>query len=413
MTQHAAPLIRASKLHSPARFLIVSIAAALIIAARRYPQFIDPEGWVEDARFIVPSLLSEGWTYIFVPLNGYFIVGAKLISWIALHLSFENYPLVSTILGTVVQAACVGAIAAAPLILNCRLLLAFAVVLVPIAPEPFGISLYTFWWLGLLSFATAFWDDRRATGIWIALIAFTGLSSPIGTFTLPIFGMRAFMERTRASYFALAVMALCSAVQVVAALTTHAVHTEIAEFMNVMGTATAIVDKYFGYYLTTTKVFLPVLGLGLFLVIVGGFFTRQNRYVYGLLLLALAMAILSSIVRVPVAAPHPVLAGPRYFFYPFIFISWLLTLIISTSDQRYASMMRALAAAALLGGGTMLAQRFVRHQQAITPWADQVAACLTRPTSTFVIHRTGMLNGTWPAHYTRQICEAGFAGAIF
>ncbi|MCG2942240.1 hypothetical protein, partial [Escherichia coli] len=72
---------------------------------------------------------------IFEPVNGYLILPSRIITYIALFISFEHYPVISTIIGIAAQAACVAAVAASPTYLRGRILCAVMMVILPMNAE--------------------------------------------------------------------------------------------------------------------------------------------------------------------------------------------------------------------------------------------------------------------------------------
>lgn len=90
------------------------------------------------------------------------------------------------------------------------------------------------------------------------------------------------------------------------------------------------------------------------------------------MLLLVLLAVASSLGRVPIEATHPVLAGPRYFFYPAVTILWAL-LWLAARAPRHVS-----AVAAALVGVTVPSALLNFTGMSWTPerpWSEQAMAC--------------------------------------
>lgn len=387
-----------------ARWATAFLVAALLIAIRRWPQIADPAVWVEDGVLVVPGLLEHGWRFIFEPLNGYLILPSKLTSWLALKLSFTHYAFVSTILSTLVAALCVSLIAVCPSILPARLALAFATVLVPIYPEPFGLPLYVFWWTSLLLFVALFW---RGDGVFgrATCVVVGGVSSPLVIVLTPLFVLRLSFDRSFGALVAALLSILVSALQAYFVFTTANSQTNRDFSIEALGLG---IEKFFGFFAFLDSAMALPAGLLLIALLLFGLRFVEGRFAYLLLGLCLMATIVASLGRMEVAAFHPVRAGPRYFFYPYIIIFWMLIYLV----VRGRSWIK-LASVIFLGLAILdLKPRFVRQQQAIMAWPDQVRQCLSQPSTTFVIKTNDKARHVWTHDFSRSLCAAGQRGAV-
>ena len=369
------------------RFIMIFAIAALGIVLRRWEQFIHPGVWVEDGSAVLPSFVEHGWAGLFLPVQGYLVVPCKIVSYTALQLSFNQYALISTVLATAVQAACVGAVACAPTVLPARRMLALAVVLLPTGPEAFGLPIFVLWWTTLLIFLALFW--RADTSQWprIASLMIGALSSPMIILLLPLFILRAAIERRRSHIFATGWAIALATIQAAVILREQA--RQVSPF-SALTQPDLLISKYLGTALYGLDMNgAALLGCIMIAVLVGGLFTlpTSERFSYLLLGLCLGCAILSSVARVPVDAPHPIFAGPRYFFYPITCILWMLVWITARSRRRPA----ALVAAAFIGAYVPLLARALpfRDQVPVLAWPKQVKACARADTYTFQLEFAG------------------------
>jgi hypothetical protein len=316
---------------------LVVIFVVLLLLRRGY-QLISPEVWDEEGTQILRDFIAQGPLAIFQPLNGYLVIAPRLLCGAAYLLSFAFYPYLSTIFTWLFILGALLVIALHPSKLAGGGLLSLAVLLVPTDPETFGIPLYAFWWASLLLFVALFWDERTRHLPWrLGCVILGGLSSPMIVPGLPLFWVRAVLYRRQWREWLLAGAAtLCFAVQVAIIAGAGDVGRRPALNAEV---ARATLNKFFAYYAVgQMRVFrepwiLALLCI-LILAVIGVALWRQRRsptlWFLGMLLFA---AVALAITRVDVAFLHPVHAGPRYFFFPYLLMSWLLLQIVYTERQ--------------------------------------------------------------------------------
>src|SRR3954452_24947754 len=106
--------------------------AMAIVLSRRWDQIVDPQVWVEEGAQFIPAALERGLRSGLEPVNGYFILTARIQTLLALKLGgLARYPAVSTALGLALRAAILAWIASAPLVNRGGALLCLAVALLP------------------------------------------------------------------------------------------------------------------------------------------------------------------------------------------------------------------------------------------------------------------------------------------
>lgn len=399
------------KRSSVLRALAVFGFAAIVIAARRWTQLVGPDVWVEDGTIVLPSFVKEGWAGLFHPVNGYLIVPSKLTSDVALTLSFAHYAIVSTILAIGAQAGVVVVIAFAPTILAAPVLAALLVPILPIGSEVYGLPLFVFWWTTTLLFVGLFWKDGRSLAGRLATIVIGGLSSPFVVAAWPIFALRAAMQRTRGNVIAFVASLAVAAIQGYVMVRDHA--TGATPPVDALHHLPDIVRKYFGTALYTVGQHgAEAFGIAVIVFLAGAMFAlpKERRIVYVMLGMCLAVAVLTSIARVPVGAPHPLLAGPRYFFFPLILTGWMLIMIAKEGHRTVA-----LCATLIVGAyAPSLAAAFHYDPQVSrAPWPDQVAACVASPSDYTFDIQLGRPDASWHLTLSGDDCRALQAGAYF
>ncbi len=391
--------------------LVVFVVAVIAIGARRWPQLISPDVWVEDGLTVVPSYVHDGWAGLFDPVNGYLIVPSKLTTFVALTLSFDHYALVSTILAIAAQAAVVVVVAVAPTVLAAPVLAALLALFLPIGSEVYGLPLFVFWWTTLLLILALFWRDGTSLGWRVAAIVVGGLSSPFVVAAWPAFAVRAVVDRNRGNLVALVAALALATVQGSIMMRLHATGAEPP--FEALHHIPSLISKYFG----TALYSLGQHGAGPFGAAVVIFLAgavlaipRERRLVYVLLALCLAVAIFTSVARVPVDAPHPLLAGPRYFFFPLLLTGWMLIMLAQEARRSVALIAMIIAGAY---APSLAASFLYQPQEPREPWPDQVAACVAAPdTYTFDI-QLGIPNRSWALTLRGDDCRKLEATAWF
>lgn len=313
-------------LNHPATLIAVFF---LLLLLRRGYQLVSPEVWDEEGTQILPDFIHQGPWSIFKPLNGYLVVAPRLICWLAYSTSFSCYPYVSTVLTWLFILGVLLLVAWHPSKLAGGVLLSLAVLLVPTDPETFGIPLYAFWWASLLLFVALFWDEQTRHLPWrIGCVVLGGLSSPMIVPGLPLFWVRAWLYRRQWREWLLAAVAtLCFVAQVsVIARAGGVVRSPHFTWQ----VARATIEKFFGYYavgqmrvLREPWILIVVSLFVLSVAVLALWYQRRTLapwFLWGLLLAAIVLGI----ARVKVELLHPVHAGPRYFFFPYILLSWLM-----------------------------------------------------------------------------------------
>jgi hypothetical protein len=88
---------------------------------------------------------------------------------------------------------------------------------------------------------------------------------------------------------------------------------------------------------------------------------------------------------------HPVFAGPRYFFFPFVFLSWLWLDVLFSTARPAAKLVPAVAVALGLFSTSMHFNRRHAHLE----WQPAVRALLSQGYATLPVHSDGSLIRQW------------------
>jgi hypothetical protein len=394
------------RLARSAYLLAAFVLFAALIAFRRPVEFVHPGVWDEDGTHNLPDYILYGIGSLARPVSGYLIVVPKLITMLSAKISFVHYPLVANIIATVFEAFVLVCICVCPTYLRWRFVCALAVALVPTDPEVFVLPLYTFWFAGLLAVLAVLWRTTASSGpLMLARYAFVvlgGLSSPLIVPLAPLFVVRAVVQRQR-EWIPAALAVLCAATQMLVLHGTHMLEaiTPVSQLV-APNELIAVWLKYFGgvaaysgpeaLMLTTHQ----ALGLtfGATVVVTGVAALNRDRVdrtvwvLVGLYVLAIGL----SVARVPASATTPYEAGPRYFFYPFIFMAWALINLAAVSGRAGAIALGVLLCATAAGS----LMRFQRNSQPLN-WVNNVVACSQAPGASYTvpIHFNGDVSMTW------------------
>lgn len=383
----------------PVGWRVALILAATIAALywRRPDQFWSPYIWVEDGTVSLVQYIRYGPLYLFYPVEGYLILPSKLLQLAALTISVDWYPHIAFGLTILFTAAVLCAVALSPTTLRWPLACALFLLLVPVDSEVFGTSHYAFWWGTLLLLPPLLWPPTHEDRLWprVAMVVLGGLSSPMVVALLPVFALHALLRRTRNTVIVAAIALACAVIQLLMVLYSGTHGTTVPTAIHFK----TLVAKFFGMFVywepnaKLTRSFNIGSVFVLLLLAAAATAWRELRWRHLALALALGASVTVSLARVPLDVIHPVTAGPRYFFYPYIFLGWLAIELIPLA-RRWAAVPLALCVAASLHQFVEYGQR--RHDP--MDWRAEVARCEeATETYRFSVHFAGKADYLWHA----------------
>ena len=375
------------------RFEYAGLFALLLLlgVSRRACQLQYPDVWDEDGIKIIPGIIRNGASSLFDPVNGYMVLVPKLLSFISLHISFSHYGLISSILTFLLIAAVALAVAASPTILLGKRWCALALFFIPSDPEIFGLPLYTFWWVSILLFLLVLWEEENSSSlVRIVFVVLGGLSSPVIVSLLPLFYWRSYIYRARTAEHLVAFLATLIAVfQMRFIFSAGASHMPSPRSM-----LQHVIPKFFGSFLVGNLWHQAAWVFGMALVILIAFWIYDNRIRMSLstsivLPYLLAVGIALSILRIDPAIIHQKLAGPRYFFYPFVALFWILVQI-GYNRNKYRHIAFAFIAIAMVNAIPVWSRS---HDD--LHWKDHVLSSYYFPYYTFPVQFNGEAALAW------------------
>ena len=383
----------AKKLDSnPTLFLL----ASTLLLLRAWPRLFYPEVWVEDGTENLYGLINYGFIDVFRHVGGYLVLIPKLISFIALKISFSYYPLISILLAWAFTILVFFVIVKAPLYLRGQYFLAIACFLIPSDPECFGLPMYTYWWGALLLFVLVFWREGQGT-LRICILGLASLSSPVCLVTLPLFWARAVLFKRHSTELWIAIFAsLFCAIQ----LSVMAIYGKPAEFN--FSSAYLVIPVFLGSYLigNLNSNWNWVFGFMLLIFMIIGFI-RNRSLPLGALYYLCFLGILMSIYRVDITILNPINAGPRYFFFPYILISWVLIQVLFLDT----SFLIKTVAGILLSLSIINAIPHLGRTHDVLHWQDQITNCINSLQHDFPVHWAGSAKHSWSFRLTGKQCE--------
>jgi hypothetical protein len=284
-------------------------------------------------------------------------------------------------------------------------LAALAVALLPTDSEVYAVSEFAFWWGTLWAFVAVFWDDRAPPStLWrCILVGIGGLSSPMALPIAAILALRLAFFRKRADF---AVLVVATATAVAQGYTLSHVGTQGAPSAMAFDVAGILARFIGGFALATpgmSETFAICLGVA---VVLGGaaFFVYRRKWrdpYFVMLLACFAAAVLASISRMPVLGTHPIVAGPRYYFFPFTFLAWMLLYAVPEIARPWKILVTLLFAGALLQFVT-----YGQRGQDEISWKQELKQCRASGDAGYPlkIQTDGNLANVWHVALTASDC---------
>jgi len=387
------------------------LLCAALLYLRRPNQFTRPGVWNEESVFFLHQLES-GMLSVFKPIAGYIAFVPKFIHGIALHLSFTNFPWIASILTFGFLLTILFLISKAPTLFHAPRLAALLLLLIPSDSECFMVSLYTLWWAGLLVILTLVWQtEKKAELLRYSLLTLGALSSPLIIGLIPLFWMRWLYTRSAHDFKFNVYSTLLATFQFWIYQTTNTwkpVHAQIDnEYIK------EFLRKFVGYYFQSNSGadFFKILFLVLFITSLVRAFQKKHLLV---ILLSGAWIITAVLSSIRLGGPHlidPLNAGPRYFFYPYILMGWLLL-----SFWPHSHALKKSLVALLLVAGVYNALPILKRKHDKLEWKEAIETCLSsspEATHRIPVHFAGDKNHLWHLELTGSQCRKLAEMALF
>ncbi len=389
---------------------ILSLIFFILLFLRRGMQLLNPHIWNEDGPFNMASFMLHGWHSLYEPTQGYLILIPKLITNISMSISFIYYPEVSTYLTWLFTIVLALMVTYAPTALKYPVLAALSIFLIPTNAEAFGLPLFTLWFSAILLLLAALWKPGEKQIMKNTLLVFGGLSSPTIVIIIPVQIYRMIMlSNKKEEFFTLLLAIGVSAIQ----LSFIFSQGERAPMQLDLGLIQSVIHKFFAlYYLGAFNVDEIILWIGgIYIVVIIATYMIQNRKdVYFQILVYLLFAVIAlSITRMPPIHLNPIFGGgARYFFLPYILLSWTL-IYMFTKNKWYEIAILPILTLSIL---TAL-QGFCRTQDDLD-WRKHIDLCQkAKGTYGIPIQNDGQKQGAWHFVLDAKTCKKYIENDIF
>jgi hypothetical protein len=380
-----------------------------ILFLRRPDQFLHPYVWDEEGKWILKEYVADGWRSLLYPLAGYFIFISRAIVLSGFSLSILDAPQINAVLTFAFTLIVAIAVANSPTALRWRWLCAVSMLLVPSDPEVFGVALYAFWWAGILVLLAVLWRPN-ARWQWIRnlFLVVGGLSSPLIVPAAALLILRALWERNRWAILAAGVGAAAAVVQ--GKILYTQVHAPVLALFS--GTYyLALIQKYVGsFFYHAASVGLGIAALCVLVMIAAG---ARKALTWDFLLLVVVFVVVS--VSVSMRMPGGQLGGltnntgPRYFFYSYVTLGWILIWLAAASGLRMRAVIGLLFVVSMVTSAPFLSRR---HDP--IDWRQNIITCADSSGQfDLPIHYAGSASDMWKLQINGSDCKRLMDQSLF
>jgi len=388
------------------------VLLGLLFFLRRWDQFLYPGVYAEDGMIVLPDALTMGWGALFDPVQGYLAVTTRAFGSLALLPGgLAGYPLWGSVLAAFFGIFVLVYLAATPSLLPLPRWFALAAALVPTGSEVFCLPFMAFWWAGLLLMVLVLRTDHESSGLLatdLLLAGICGLSGVIAPLAAFVLFVRLFVFRDsfRGGLWLLATLVATGLVQLVVFLVNGkgtAGDVSIGEILSGYASepfqsASRLIRKFFGEFLfygvpdgVWPQTLLALAGLFLIgILIVSGWRTGKPLFVYLWLFLLGTLAL--AVIRVDLTLMDSIKAAPRYFFYPWVLLSWMLIAVLIFSQGKTP---RYLCAICLILGSTGLVRAFLVPPADDLGWEASVERLHEEGFQRLPVHYDGQADRKW------------------
>lgn len=317
---------------------LFSLLFFLLLFFKRWNQLLDPEIWIEDGKYGIPTFLHYGWHDLLMDEGGFLKTINVLITNTGMTISPLYYPEVSTYLAWMFSILVSLAVVFSPTKLRYKPLAAILIYFIPTGLENFGIPYYSYFWSGILLFLALLWEPGKNLYLRLFYILLGGLSSPMVFMLLPlqIFRVIFINKFKKQEIVSLIVVAVVFTIQYKVFLIDGYTGSELSTNLDFLLT---YIRKFYGLYylnyISNGNLLIQTIG-GAFVLLLFFIYWLQNikdKYFYIVMALLLGTG-LSAILRKYIQI-DPISPGSRYYFYPYIMLAWSLLYITGAKQQWY------------------------------------------------------------------------------
>jgi hypothetical protein len=303
----------------------------LLLFFKRWNQLLDPEIWIEDGIYGIPTFIHYGWKDLFMDEGGFLKTINVLITNTGMTISPLYYPEISTYLSWIFTIFVSLAVVFSPTKLRFKLLAAVLIYFIPTGLENFGIPYYSYFWSGILLFLVVLWEPGKNLPLRVFYVLLGGLSSP-NIFMLPflqLFRVIFIREDRKQEVIVFLVILVVFAVQYNIFASDGFLGSHLVTDLDfILEYIRKFYGLYFLNYITGNDYLLQTLG-GVYVLLLFFFYWIKNfKDPYFYLLMGLLIGTgLSAVLRKYINI-DPISPGSRYYFYPYIMLTWSLLYVV-------------------------------------------------------------------------------------
>lgn len=402
---------------------IINLALFVILYVLRRPaDALYPYVWAEDGRFNIPQALEHGWLSLLIPVQGYLIIPSKILTLLSLEVSGLFYPEISYVLTLIFTTFVMIILTSKVVRLPKKEYLPLIIALLPYNPEVFSTPLYMFWWTSLLLLIPLFYSsqekNRKLASINIASTILGCLSSPLCILLIPAMIIKTYVTKSKLDYVVLTVWSTLSVVQFSFSFRGSSEKINLSNWYLVVPKFIETYIKYDNNNLSSSPSLIShILAL---VFILGGFFAlyfmlklnKKELLPTSIMFVATLSAMLASWLRINMET-HPFLAGPRYYFFPYIFISIFLITIYAMPTNSLSrakhNFLKVLCLYAIIisctGAWIQNPLLFYRVHQPLD-WRGELYSCIIASDKyKLKIHTNGEIAHAWRQDYSHEECS--------
>lgn len=250
-------------------------------------------------------------------------------------------------------------------------------------------------------FIVLFWDFESKDYLKRSVfIFFSTLSSPAFIITLPGMWVRLYISKNALEFKLTLFATFLAAIQSFLILNHSKAITLSINDINLTNLS-KIISAFFGSYITINaqqelQLFFGYLFLIFYLIVI---LQKKNLILISLIYL-LFSSIIISISRVDINIIHPIFAGPRYFFFPFIIQSWILLQITLSNYNYYIKIISSI----LLILSIINAIPILTRSHDELHWENHILSCKYFDNYRIPVHSDGNIAHAWSFSINKKNC---------
>lgn len=333
--------------------LILCLLITLILLIRRPDSFFQPQLWAEDATIFLKQQVEDGASAVFKPYAGYLNLGSRLIALMGANVRFLYIPTFYNFCSLLVLLGCASIIAQCrlPLPSGCKYLMALALVLIPHGGEVF-LNLTNLQWIlaSLLPILLIQPSGHRPALFYLelVLVVIIGFTGPFLVLFSPLLIYRWFIYNNfRSNLFITAICIPPVAIQTYLISTSPELKqslptAELQQWLQAFGNFSngLLLGNQLPQYLplSISLLLLLLFGIATAFAVYKIKLVDPERFPFCLAVIFASIAVyVVSLIKFENSPSiiHALGNGQRYFYLPYLFISWLLLVFVFVHSRNF------------------------------------------------------------------------------